>query len=351
MRAGTLIALVTLVTSVLPLAGCVEDEPLDSAKTNGSDPVVITSPTDYSYLDNEAENAELRAHLHDYWNGRARIEVMRETSPAQITWEGTPVPLESFRAPAGSVIPQGTAFVEVAFTWTESPTNLYSDVELWVRTAADRESRRVAALGQGEVVRVPSTNVDNDLPHQSLSAWSFDLVLRAEPRTGFVQYDGEVSIVVEAERGLEIPLFPAHPDRWDGRAEFSALKGGGGGVVVVGNTDGGAGCLGGCIKIHTPADGVVIPGDARLVEVTIEMGEDSPARLGLSFHGGESRAFTKVAPETDEPGRRVFLIPVSGNGDGPYALQSIWEFLPYIEEPAEHGAYPGTYGISARVLK
>lgn len=328
------------------LGGCLGGAPAAVESPVTPPPVVVTDPRDFSALGNASG-----AHLHDYWGGKERLTVMEEATETGGLLFGDLLRY-TFRPPAGSVVPQGTARVEVTFGWSGSPLDAHGQPELWVKSARDREAVRLGPVEQGQSLTVESANEMNDLPHQSVSAWEFVFAL---PRPGPAQpihFQGTVTILVDAVRGLDIPLYPAHPDRWGGATEIALFEETRERVVFDGDLETGYRCYGGCPGRHAPADGIVVPFDAAVVEVVLDDRAAAGARLGLKFHGADSREFVPLTPESEDGGRRVYRILVErGTGDGPYAQQSLWEFIPFIEAPSEDAAYAGGYAIEARVLK
>lgn len=106
----------------------------------------------------------------------------------------------------------------------------------------------------------------------------------------------------------------------------------------------------GCPFTYTPADQVIVPFDADRVEVRIEHATAAPFTVGLAYHGAATREWSfPEAVGTDA--QRIYTIPVGADGDGPYARQSQWEFIPYIDGPIEHGAIVQEYRITATVYR
>lgn len=346
MQRGLLAAGLLLLTPIL--AGCAE-ESADTAAANGQDPVVFTSPEQMA----EAASSGSAPHLHDYWQGAESLVVMDGSYRGgalvitdYATFDMQPEP--------GDVVPQGASSVDVTLSWADDAANQYTNPELWVRTAEDNEPWLVGPIVRGEPLTVESTNSRNDLPHQVLSAWIFQLRLYpVEPTTQAIAFSAAIEIQAVARLGLEIPLYPAHPDRWDNATEIDL------GTVeiptafIFENEATGQWCLNACLEPITPRDGAIVPSDAALVEITITMGQDAAAtRLGLSFHGADVRDFQRISPDETDGATRVYRIPLgAGMGDGPYAKQSLWEFRLFVEAPAEDALHVGSLTLSGRVLK
>lgn len=293
-------------------------------------PVLVTQPGDFG-----TDGADL-PHLHDYWGGADRLVVMDgwPTEPGPGLAGGDSVPIYQYRAPSGSVVPQGTAFVEVTFTWEPAPTDVYQDPRLWVRSAADTEAQQIGPVHSGQPTRMESANERNDLPHQLLSAWVFEFRLSERSDLALLRFKANVTIHVEAVRGLEIPLYPGHPDRWEGQSEILLVD-----VVrplFYLQDPGDGGCDGfSCPTVEVPRNGTIVPPDAAYVLATLTL-QGSPTDIGLSYHGAEGRGFQRLSPMANGP-TKVYHIPVGSFGDGPYAQASQWEFAPYIEGPVPDG--------------
>lgn len=327
------------------LAGCADAPTAEPASTTPA-PVVLTDPNDTGMSTGDAP------HLHDYWGGAETLVVMdAATNVGSIVI--VPYKTFDFQPPDDGIVPQGTAEVEVTLSWEDGPHQVYRDPELWVRSAAEDEPQLVGALTPGEPLVVTSTNEMNDLPHQSLSAWLFQLrVYPVSDGVGFIQFESEIHVQVRAHRGLDIPLYPGHPDQWNGATEIPLFTYTHGTFFAYGDPHAGMACLPGCLDQVTPDDGAIVPTDAAIVEVTLTMGDEAATQLGLRYHGADTRAFQVAQPDTTEGKTRVYRIVVTPeSGDGAYSKQSLWEFQPYIEGPMENGAHVGAYELSARVLK
>ncbi len=323
MRTVIIVALFSFMT----LAGCAEDTP--APVQDDGEPCVVEDATDFSCAQEDAATGADRAHIHDYWGGAERLTVADEDIHLGSTnlAGGTSWVLD---IPDGSVIPQGTKTVEVTWIGTPSEDDAYSELTMYYQTAAAQEWIEYGAIEWGETYAITSTNQDNDLPHQQLSGWQFRLTVQAGAGVT-THVDMDVRMVVEAIRGLEIPLYPGHPDRWDGAESIHLLEQSG---MSIGSDRFGRMCFVSCTSTHTPDDGAIIPWDADRVEVTLTT-EPALTSLGLSYHGADSRQWTRLEATDVSGTSKTYVIPVDGQADGPYALQSLWAFFPFIEEPAE----------------
>lgn len=334
-----------LLACVLLASGCTGPA---AEPTTTTDPItLVTDPA-------QGRNATGSGpHLHDYWGGGTRLtlfDAAPQVVQGLLTVGGGKVPIASYRPDVGAVVPQGTAWANATFTWDADATDTFGGGELWVKSAADNHTAFVATLaGPGTTVTLPVAPEQADLPHQVLSAWEFVLVFQPDA-AGAVSYSGNVELTVTLDRGHPIPLFPGHPDQWRNRTEAPLLSSGGD-LLFDGDAEGNYRCYGGCPQVHVPDDGAVVPIDAALVKVELGLSGSAPTKLGLKFHSAASRDWTAATPSSDTPTLRTYLLEVGDGGDGPYARQSQWEFLPYIEGPVEDSVMRESYTITATALR
>lgn len=334
-----------LVLLSLLLAGCAS-EPATPAAT-AAEPLLVTEANDAESLTDEA--FRMQAHQHDYWGGAERLTVLDTTQQGELFFVSDEWAF-GFIPEAGTVIPQGTARVEITVDWRDGNAKHYTAPELWVRTAADHEAVLVGALERGQTLVLDTTLASADLPHQALSAWRFQWRIHPGPG-GLIWWAGEVTMKAVAVRGLEIPVYPPHPDLWNGAETLDLMDGGQPFGVWTGDPVDGGNCYGQCPEIHRPGDGLVVPYDAALVEVTFAQADDSATRLGLRYHAADTREYTVLEPVETQGATRIYRIPVTpAMGDSPYATQSLWEFAPFVDgEPAP--IKTGSYKLQARVLR
>ncbi len=309
--------------------------------------MTVTSPGDYSGDNGTNGNAP---HLHDYWAGGDRLVVLEtavsQTGPGLSGGTGAVVVAE-FRPDTDHVVPQGASAVHVTIGFTPDTLDRWTAPELWLKTAADTNTSYLADITDG-VITIPSTNDKNDLPHQRLSAWIFEVRMHGTD-TGEMRYKGEVRIHVEAEKGLEIPLYPGHPDLWAGRTEFQLFDVSGSDFYAFDPGD--AGCDGiDCLEVIVPDAGITVPDDAATVHVVLEMGP-SPTTFGLSYHGADRRDFERIDPSVLDGSTYTYDIALRGDGDGPYAKSSLWEFVLFIDGPVQDGVVNQTYHLTATVQR
>ncbi len=332
------------------LSGCTDaSEPL---ATNDPAPKTITDPSDYSYLENQTDGSGW--HVHDYWGGADSLNVLRdEVSPHSLCGGcSNGMELMRFRLPAGSVIPQGTASVNVTMTWDTEIARGFDQPELLVKTALDAEPVSFGPIASGQTVTINSTNDANDPPHQSLSLWRFGLFLPAKEDE--MEFKGTIRIQATALRGLEIPAFPPHPDLWNGQSELPLFSGTG----IVGaavRTDTSIMCYGGCPGYYVPDDGALVPYNAAAVEVVLTYLAGMPTGLNLAYHGADAwdaEPAERLGVDLTAPNQVRWVLPVDyKTGDSPYAMQSLWEFRLYMDMPTPTKVYSGTYTIEAKALR
>jgi hypothetical protein len=331
--------------ALLALAGCSSGPAPSGAPT--SEDVLVTRPGDYA-ADQNASTA-LLPHLHDYWGGASRLVVMDgwPTEPGPGLAGGQEVPIYHYRAPSGHVVPQGAASVEVTFAWTPDTDDIYEAPELWYKTAAENQTRKWGPVESGRLAVINTTNAQDDLPHQLLSAWTFEFRLSQRSDLQVLRFKANVTLHVEAVRGLPIPLYPGHPDRWGGQDNITLID-----VtrqVVYMQDPGDAGCDGlACPQVDVPRNGTIVPPDAAYVEARLASTYPGTS-VGLSYHGAEGRAFQRLQPTGTAGLVRTYEIPVNGYGDGPYATASQWEFAPFIEGPLPDGFAAQEYRLTVVV--
>jgi hypothetical protein len=306
---------------VVLLAGC--SSPSGDEAPVVDEPTVITRPDDF------ANSTAAGSHIHDYWGGKDRLTVVDLTHPGGGE-EGTgpgfasgqDVVVRTFQPESGHVVPQGTASVEVTFTWTDDQLDSYTDPMLWMKTAGQNATERIGPVVNGEMLAIEVGAPAADLPHQLLSAWVFELRM-ASPDPMPLRFKGSVSLKVDAVRGLPLPVFPAHPDHWQGQADLELVHAEG--QLSYSEDTGDGGCNGmSCPQLIRPESGRIVPTDAYLVRVEITTGGQQA--LELQYHSGLQREFMVAEPTSEKPGLMVYEILVEHGGDGPYATQSQWEF-------------------------
>ena len=328
----------------LLVSGCASDEP---AVEEVEGPTVITDPT-------QGLN-DTGAHIHDYWGNQDRLTVVDLTHPGGGEpgtgpgfANGQDIVVRTFLPESTHVVPQGTASVEVTFTWTDDDLDAYTDPVLWMKTAGQNATAEVGPVASGEAVAVAVGAPDADLPHQLLSAWVFELRM-SSPDPMPLRFKGAVALKVDAVRGLPLPVFPAHPDPWKGETElplFSAA-----GELSYSEDLGDGGCNGmSCPTLLRPDSGAIVPTSASVVRIVVVTSTPQPVQL--LYHSALAREFGVAEPVLAEGQRLTYEIVVDGGGDGPYATQSQWEFK-VLPEPAGplRTAWLQQYEIEAVAVK
>lgn len=337
--------LTTVVALALLLGGCAAPA---ETPTESTSLTTITDPAQ------GRTDPSLGEHVHNYWGSRQRITVL-DTAQEVLGWTTMGDGHSSaaiFRPAPGDVVPQGTASIELTLDWQDGEaTNQYSDAEVWVKSAADREPVLVGSAERGAMLLIASSNQANDLPHQVLSGW--EVHWRIGPGVGgqLTRFAGEVQVQLVAVRGLEIPVYPGHPDRWDNATEVGLFEARGTAVADGDINGNNYRCYTPCPARLVPADGVVIPWDADHVRIVLERDTQAPTRLGLKYHDATTRDWTLAEPAEESPTTRTYVLPVGSGGDGPYASQSQWEFQLVIEDPVPDGAVVESYVAAGTVYR
>lgn len=328
------------------VAGCSGPAPAPTPIDDGPD--VITDPS--------MGLNQTGAHIHDYWGGKQRLTIIGTDAPADVSGlgpgfsSGATLPVRLFQPSSGHVVPQGTAAVEVTFSWTDAPDGLdqYGEAFAWVKTAGTNQTEDKGTVGNGDTLVLETGLPAADLPHQLLSAWAFELHLSPAPDTGILRFKGEVTVEVVAVRGLELPVFPPHPDHWRGASEIALVDASGSLAYWEDTGDGGSNGNEGPV-VFTPASGAIVPGNAS--HVAVEVAWTGAFPLELWYHSSAGRTMA-VADATEEDGTRLrFELPIDGP-DGPYATQSQWEFT---VKPVANGplrtAWQTEYTITAKAVR
>lgn len=343
---GPMRALPVLAVALL-LAGCSDAPAPEIPQDEGPD--VITDPT--------MGLNQTGAHIHDYWGGQDRLVIVGDDAPADESGLGPgfatagDIAVREFRPSSGHVVPQGTASVEVTFSWTDADDGLdqYSEPTAYVKTAGTNATVRLGATENGGTLVLETGLPAADLPHQLLSAWAFELRMSADPGTGILRFKGVVSLHVEAVRGLELPVFPAHPDHWNGSTEIQLVDAAGQLAYWEDTGDGGSNGNSGPI-VFTPSSGAIVPGNASSVAVVVTYTGQFP--LELWYHSATARELAVAQAQASEPGSITYELPAHDGADGPYAVQSQWEFM---VKPVANGplrtAWFTDYTIDAKAVR
>ena len=342
--------LLALLALLLPgaLAGCLGAEEPAAAAEEAPDAVLVTRPDDNAAL----ASGDMGWHLHDYWDGQDRHTAAdAEVSTGGWNCNGCDRIALRFRGGPNQLVPLGTSAIEVILTWTTEGEQRYAAPELWVKRADEREPSFVSRVESGVPVVFNTTHDEADPPHQVLSRWEYFLMLPAiqeQARTA-----GEFHLYAEAVRGLDIPLFPPHPDHWKGQTEIALFEERLGPLLQRQNVaEGSRTCQGDCLATHVPGDGVIVPWDATEVVVTLTYEPGLPASLGVRSHGGDTWERAPAREEITGPLTRTFRIPVTPEtGDSPYARQSLWEIEVWLDQPADERVFAGGYALKAVAVK
>lgn len=334
--------------AVLLVAGCSSPPAPEPAADPAPD--VITDPAMGLNLTG--------AHIHDYWKGQGRLTIIGEGAEGDESGlgpgfaTGPDVPVRAFQPSSGHVVPQGTSSVEVTFTWTDAADGLdsYGEVSAWVKTAGTNLTERLGAVENGQTLALETGLPAADLPHQLLSAWVFELRM-SSPDPMPLRFKGTVAVEVVAVRGLELPLFPAHPDHWGGGAEIQLVDGEGQLSYFADLGDGGCDGMS-CPQVFTPRSGAIVPGNSS--HVAVEVTWTGPVPLRLLYHSATSREMAAAEPAVTEPGHATYELPTSDGPDGPYATQSQWEFTVVPDDApggATRTAWLADYTITAKAVR
>src|SRR5688572_16284316 len=110
MRAGVAWLVAALLLASFALAGC-------SSSPGGADddapgPDVVTDPRDLT------AGTAPGSHVHDYWQGRDQVEVVKaDSGGGSVSYGGDHGIVASFVPPDGNIVPQGTGVIEATLDW------------------------------------------------------------------------------------------------------------------------------------------------------------------------------------------------------------------------------------------
>jgi hypothetical protein len=314
------------------LSGCAGNSGPIGEQVPTCDEATCTVPPDFS-----------GNHTHNVWGTRQTLPIMDLTIPAFTTLTTSPAGVP-FRLEPGNVVPLETKWVNLTVSWELDAGSLVGPLELWIKTQADTVSNSSQPYNLASPTTQLSIDTEppkNDLPHQILSGWRFDVILYPDPGTGILKFNGKFRIVADATRGYPTPILPAHPDQWNGTDSIELLS-----VSMTGLW---LGCLGtdacsqavglsGNAGPWVPGPGLLVPQGTSYVEAVIESAVPTPASIGLAFHGADSWSYERPTPTEDTLQRRTWRIDdAASRADGPYATSSLWEFQLYAEGPPEDG--------------
>ncbi len=332
----------------LSLAGCT-----DAPAENAAEPVdVVTEPELTGRID--------QPHIHDYWGGADELTIIDTEGNMVFTLNGGEYLTRVVQPDEGVVVPQGTSHVVIDLEMSDNQPgpNEHGEPELWIQTPAMNTAVRVGPLSDAPF-RFDTTHEDADLPHQVLSAWEVWLrvppgdVLSSTPlNPNFKSVNMHFDLQMTAVRGLELPVFPPHPDHWgndtekvliDGRADDTFLW--------LADPPGCTYCDGG-IYIIDMDDGAIVPPGTSEVVVFFRNTHNTPTGLQLLYHGADSREWKDAPLESQEGDLHTYRIPVDHDSDGPYSPQSLWQFYFRFDSPtAGFGPYEGDWSMTAHAVK
>lgn len=194
------------------LSGCASDPAKDPPISN-KELVLHTTPDECDLSAAEARN---RSHVHDYWNGRHGIQVV----------DGAFTMLCSLRrrCPGGALRARGRQCGPAGHALGQHHVQLEDVARQRVPRAAPvgGDGGRPRAVGRRsrQTVQIEVNNTQNELPHEVLSNWAFEIRMSPPAATNTHRINGEGTLLVEAARGHLIPVFPPHPDLWNGTDEI-----------------------------------------------------------------------------------------------------------------------------------
>lgn len=183
----------------------------DSLQHDPAESQVVTSPTDYSYLESSTRNG---SHIHDYWNGQNELLVYDD----DVTYQGFLTEDEgrfvTLTPPDGAMVIPGTRWINVTMHAT---TTVVGEIDYAFYYRAANQETNETPIAPEEELSLPVVEEMNDLPHSGVTQWSFALVLYSSPSTTPDWADAEFSVVITiGKKPGPLPVAPPHPDHWNG---------------------------------------------------------------------------------------------------------------------------------------
>lgn len=327
MRAGLAVTLAIL------LCGCESPPEKESGNDLVGGPEIVTDPT---------TPPDGQAHVHDYWRGLTRVEVINSTLSLGPT--NTEAGVGTLQIDPPTTVFPGTAWVNVSVHLSPD-TGPQGDIELSLRyqDAASSELHDLGRLRDGDVAVINTTEVENDPPHAQVSRWAFYLGLGGLSST-------EANVVVTIARpGGPLPVSPPHPDFWGDNTTrlLFDVKGPLLDAVPVGELQ------------QAPPNNfdsdLVVPSTGS-VRVQFFFNSSTPSQLGyhplLNWKSAASRDYVTETP-TVSPGLFEWNFGVEPEmWDSPYVNQTSWEFsIDLRGNPPLPAVMSGDYHIVGNAFK
>lgn len=350
----TVLACLAIGLLVAPLAGCVGG----SAPTSDGGSSDGTADADDATPGTEAApGSGDREHVHDRWDGeeekvlvdetittRTRTDVQPDDGLASAARDVAFGPDEvHFRPEEGEIVPPGTEKVVVSASWPEEQAPQATRQAALLYRSADDETMQFTEYRTTPGRWTIDTTLEMaDGGHAKASVWKFRLELRtmlespvfstAPSTEGGLEVD--VTVVAHRVNG-SLPKEAPHPDWYADDPELGIYSGSGSAEALgawfyqVG-PDGSLYPAGAYVNgtQHT-----IIPPSTRLLvaEINWTDGSATPGAVAaepdLQWNNGRFFEWNRWTPETTEPGRHVYELPLEpGMTDGIYPGTSRWRF-------------------------
>lgn len=284
MNRNLMLAVATvLVLIAVPLAGCVGGSGQSAPSADDAEDAV-----DDATNTTEGTSDDLKAHVHDRWDGQEVVSVVdREITIEPVSEEHPSVVQQCRQVPGqegpvlclgsatffpdgdgetGEIVPPGTERVEVSLDFDDG----FDQIRFYYQ---DRMSQ--GQWNQLGTYEEPGTKTIDPIPvvrsddgHAKVSAWKFRMEPKANPYAADdkVWYgEGTVTVTIEAHRQEgDLPLEPAHPDFWEETStyEIGQVDGEAAGLVQVNRIHAedntcGPGIAGNCAPVQFNSQGLM----------------------------------------------------------------------------------------------
>lgn len=351
---------VALSLATVLLSGCLQG----GADPQPPYPSMVEGPSTSSAEATPVTTLASRPHVHDYWGGETELQLMQgrvaillwhnhllDEPPREQHTHGCDETMASpsqggsikFVLPEDQLVLPGTAELLVTASW-QDPAIL--GLRLLYRPTGQHDFIDGGVTASGQTLRLPVTDRMADAGHSPRSQWAFFLCAAGEGPLQTAQGEAQVSIVARRVPG-PLPLEPAHPDRWAGRADVLLANQTWSGTALAALNKGQDAWL----RLEL-APGVVVPPGTTQARVSAEvrrdvsLGEVDRGDLLVYYRDASvpEWAYKLVAAESVEEGRFQFQWTVEGAmADGIYADESNWEFWLRIVSQTTHRP-PGGVG-------
>lgn len=332
-----------LLAALALMGGCLGSGPNAAPPTDSIE--TITDPRDRAYL--SSPGAENETHIHDYWAQSSEVDLGSHAFQLSSLGIMNTVPRVPRNHQTAILLGEGkTVFPGAA--WLNATATFASSDGLAKRLALSAVSPNKKPFGplelqSGRTVSLGLNMSDWDLPHSTVSRWSFALGLSG---SNSILPGGSVSgsISFKIARGNQpIPPSPTHRDFWNGSAAL-LLHRSEGPLLEIGG-------LGSTLAPGQQAPEFVanfsivplVPFDTKELHLRLGFNSSTPDAVHhdprLSWIPADKRNVEgkNLPPTKRDATSRTWIVPVEARSwDSPYANNTAWSFILQYHQ----GGYP-----------